>query len=131
MQDLRSVKIMWEPPAPEGYLTQFDVLFTTAETTAATLPNWPGRSGMGTRLIFRAELPNTQSVWVVSREQPVPESMRQMIEDSRRKVIAALKHHAGEAEYYDLPEPRADIYGHHPQRQWRYFIDFCATETPG
>lgn len=128
MHDLRRVKIEWVPPAPEGRLTQFHVVFTTAQATAATLPNWPGRFNMGTRLIFRADLPNTETIWVVTREQPVTETIEQMLGDSRRKMIDNLKHFMGEAEYYDAPEPRGDIYGHHPERGWRYFIDFSTAE---
>jgi len=131
MLDLRRVKIEWVPPAPEGHLTQFMVVFTTAQATAATLPNWPGRFNMGMRLIFRADLPNTETVWVVAQDQPVPEKMRREIEESRRKMIGHLKHFMGEDRYYALPEPRGENYGQSPERGWRFLLDYSTAEEEG
>lgn len=131
MLDLRRVKIEWVPPAPEGHLTQFMVVFTTAQATAATLPNWPGSFNMGTRLIFRADLPNTETVWVVAQDQPVPEKMRREIEESRRKMIGHLKHFMGEDRYYALPEPRGENYGRSPERGWRFLLDYSTAEEEG
>jgi hypothetical protein len=128
---VRGTEIVWVPPAPAGYETHFTVLFTTAEATAATLPDWPGRSSMGARLIFRAELANTESVWLVTYEQPMHEEQRQRLEEYKHDVITALKRHRGADAYSKIPEPRGYLYGHNEQGQWRFFIDFSGADEEG
>jgi hypothetical protein len=126
---LRGTDIVWVPPASEGCATHFTVLFTSAEVTATTLPGWPGRNSMGTRLILMAPLPNTECVWLVAYEQPIPQEQKQMIEEYKHGLISNLKHHMGEDAYSQIPEPRGYLYGHNEQAQWRYFIDFSAANV--
>ena len=84
---------------------------------------------MGTRLIFMAPLPNTECVWLVACEQPIPQEQKQMIEEYKHGLITDLKHHMGEDAYSQIPEPRGYLYGHNEQAQWRYFIDFSAANV--
>lgn len=76
--------IVWVPRAPAGSITYFTVLFTSPTTTAATLPGWPGRRRMGTRLVSRIGLPNGETVWVVTHEERMSESQRATL--ARRRV---------------------------------------------
>jgi hypothetical protein len=128
---VRGTEIVWVPPAPAGYETHLTVLFTTAEATAATLPDWPGRSTMGSQLIFRAELPNTESVWLVTYDQPMREENRQQLEGYKHAIITALKRQIGADAYSKIPEPRGYLYGHNEQGQWRFFIDFSGAVEEG
>lgn len=74
---------VWVPRAPAGSITHFTVLFTSSRATAATLPCWPGRRSMGTKLVSRIGLPNGETVWVVAHEQRMSESQRATLAQRR------------------------------------------------
>jgi hypothetical protein len=116
-QKLGGKAVVWVPAAPEGYATHFTVLFTRPEATAATLPGWPGRKSMGTRFIWRTELPNGQSMWVVSHERP----------NIFQRWLAAGKREL--AEFSDTGEPRGCIRGRNRQDGTRFYVDVSG-ESP-
>jgi hypothetical protein len=76
-------EVVWVPSPPGGYAAHFTVLFTSAEVTDATLPGWPGRVSMGTRLIAYSHLPNSQTVWLVAFEQELAESTQQTLKQQK------------------------------------------------
>jgi hypothetical protein len=116
-------EIVWVPPPPEGYATHFTVLFTSAEATEATLPGWPGKAAMGTRNISHAELPNSQTVWIVMHEQAESEWLRETVAEFKRTVMAEAKRELGEAAYSEIKEPRGYIYGQNNVDGSRFYID--------
>jgi hypothetical protein len=116
-QKLGGKAVVWVPAAPEGYATHFTVLFTRPEATAATLPGWPGQNAVGTRFIWRTELPNGQSVWVVSHERP----------DVFQRWVAAGKREL--EEFSDTGEPRGCVYGRNRQDGTRFYVDISG-ENP-
>jgi hypothetical protein len=103
--------VVWAPAAPEGYATYFTVLFTSPEATAAALPGWPGQNSMGTRFIWRTELPNGNSVWVVSHERP----------DIFQRWMAARKREL--QEFSGTGEPRGYINGRSRLDGSRFCVD--------
>lgn len=118
-QKLGGKPIVWVPAAPEGYATHFTVLFTRSEATDAALPGWPGRKSMGTRFIGRNELPNSQSVWIVSHERP----------DIFQRWVVAGKH---ELEgIIDAREPRGSISGRNLQDGTRFYVDISGEDPQG
>jgi hypothetical protein len=102
-------EIVWVPPPPQGYATHFTVLFSSAEGTAATLPAWPTRTGMGSRLIADATLPNSQTVWLVAFEQEISESNRQHVERHKRLLVEAARQMKEDPS--EIPEIRALLSG--------------------
>jgi hypothetical protein len=119
-------EIIWLPPAPEGYATHFTVLFTSAEVTAATLPGWPGRDSMRTRLIAGAHLPNFQTIWLVAFEQEISESTQQHLEQHKR-LLAEAQHRMEEVDPSEIPELRGYLYGHHDDGT-RWYIDMSMAD---
>ncbi|PLS84811.1 MAG: hypothetical protein CYG60_15945 [Actinobacteria bacterium] len=115
-------KIVWIPSPPDGYATYFTVVFTTAEATAAT-SGWPGRRAMGSRLVWRTELPNGQTVWLVASELPIDEWMRQMLTSFKQWVLTKGRRAMEEAGYSEIEEQRAFIYGRDEQAGMRWYID--------
>jgi hypothetical protein len=118
-------KIVWVPTAPNGYATYFTVVFTTAEVTMAT-SGWPGRRAMGSRLIWRAALPNGQTVWLVASELPVDDWLRRMLVSFKGSVLPAGRRKMEEAGYFDIEEQRALIYGRDEKAGMRWYIDLSA-----
>jgi hypothetical protein len=116
-------EIVWVPPPLEGHATHFTVLFTSAEATEVTLPGWPGRDAMGTRNISHAELPNSQTVWIVKHEQAESEWLRETVAEFKRTVMTEAKHELGQAAYSEIKEPRAYIYGQNNVDGSRLYID--------
>ena len=119
-------EVVWVSPAPEGYATHFTVLFTSAEVTAATLPGWPGRAGMGTRLIARAGLPNSQTVWLVALDREIPEAIRQQHEQHKRLLAEAGGRMEG-VKPSEIPELRAFLYGHDPDGT-HFYVDLSMAD---
>lgn len=118
-QKLGGKAVVWVPAAPEGYATHFTVLFTRPEATAATLPGWPGRKSMGTRFIWTHELPNGQSVWIVSHERP----------DIFQRWVAAGKRELEEVS--DTTELRGRLYGRNRQDGTRFCVDISGEDPQG
>ncbi len=70
-------------PAAIGFATYFTILFSIPAATVATVPNWPGRRSMGTRLVARIGLRNRETVWVVAHEQRMSESQKATLAQRR------------------------------------------------
>jgi hypothetical protein len=119
-------EVVWVPPAPEGHATHFTILFTSAEVTAATLPGWPGRNSMGTSLIARAELPNSQTVWLVAVEQEFPESVRQNVENYKRGLAEAARQMEA-IKPSEIPELRGFLYGQDTDGT-HFYVDLSMTD---
>jgi hypothetical protein len=67
--------IAWTPPPAASEVGRFTVLLTSAFCTAATGPDWPGRHGMGTELVYCEELPGTgETVWVTWHVEPLSDA---------------------------------------------------------
>jgi hypothetical protein len=115
--------IVWVPPAPEGCATHFTVQFTSAELTTEILPGWPGREAMGTRLIWKAELPNGQTVWLVALVRPADDWLRNNVTGFKRSAFRAGRRKFEKAGYSELEEARAFIYGQDNQQGTRWYID--------
>jgi len=118
-----SKKVIWVPSPPEGYATHFTVLFTTAEMTAAALPGWPGQRAMGNKLIWKAELPSAQTVWLVALDRPVDDWLRRTVIEYKQSGLPHVIHEIEEAGYSRLEEVRAVIYGRDEQTGMRWYID--------
>ena len=114
-------QVVWVPSPPGGYAAHFTVLFSSAEVTAATLPGWPGRNSMGTRLIAYSHLPNSQTVWLVAFEQEITESTRQDLEQLKN-LMAEQAHQNAKLDPSEIPELRASLDGHHADGT-RFYID--------
>jgi hypothetical protein len=129
-RNLGGKAVVWVPAAPVGYATRFAVLFTKPEVTAATLPGWPGRDAMGTRLIWRTELPNAETVWVTSHETTdtfqhhVAEAKRQR--DELVASSAALSQTAS-----DEVELRILSCGYNYQDGTRVYLDVSGEDAQG
>jgi hypothetical protein len=114
-------KVFWVPSPPGGYAAHFTVIFTSAEVTAATLPGWPGRVGMGTRLIAYSHLPNSQTVCLVAFEQEIVESSRQSLEQQKNLMAEQVRLNA-KFDPSEIPELRAYLYGHDADGT-RFYVD--------
>ena len=119
---------MWVPSLPEDYAAHFTVLFTTAEKTDAIVPDWPGRAEMGTRFIWKAELPNTQTVWLVTLDRPVDDWLRNIVTGFKRSTLPAGRRKFEEAGYSEIEEARAIIYRQDDQQGTRRYIDISGGE---
>jgi hypothetical protein len=118
---LSGKKIEWVSPAPEGYATYFTVVFTTAATTAGT-SNWPGHNN-GTRLIWRTDLPNTETVWLVAHERPVDDWVKQHLAAFKESAVPSARRRMEDAGYSDIEETRAAIYYRNEDSRMRFYID--------
>jgi hypothetical protein len=128
---LNGKKIMWVPPAPEGYATYFTVVFTTAAVTATTLPGWPGRND-GTELVWRVNLPNEETVWLITYERPVDPWMQQHLAEFKRSAVPAARRRIEEAGYSsDIEDARAAIYYRNEDLGMRFYIDVSCVELQG
>ncbi len=124
---LSGKKIVWVPPAREGFATYFTVAFTIAVATAAIVPGWPGRD-TGSRLIWRADLPDTRTVWLVAHELPVDDWMQQHLAEFKRAAVPATKHKVKEAGYPEIEEMRAIIYYRNEDPRMRSYVDVSCVE---
>jgi hypothetical protein len=114
-------EVVWVPSPPGGYAAHFTVLFTSAEVTDATLPGWPGRVSMGTRLIAYSHLPNSQTVWLVAFEQELAESTQQTLKQQKNLMAEQARQNA-RFDPSEIPELRAYLYGHDADGT-RYYVD--------
>jgi hypothetical protein len=127
---LSGKKIVWVTPPPRDYATHFTVLFTTAEVTAAT-SGWPGRRSMGTQLIWKAELPNRETVWLVALERPVDDWVRQIVTGFKRSALPEGRCKMEEAGYSEVDDARAIIYVRNEQPRMRGYIDISGEDLQG
>jgi hypothetical protein len=118
-------KIVWVPSPPEGCAMHFTVLITTAEVTAAT-SGWPGRRTMGTRFIWKAELPNTQTVWLVALDRPVDDWLRNQVTGFKSSALPVARRKFEEAGQSELGEARVVLYGQDNEQGPRWCIDISA-----
>jgi hypothetical protein len=66
---------VWEPAAPPGRATNFDVFL--ARGAAADLSDgWPGRDALSTRSLFTAPMSNGDTVVLLVHEGEMPASVR-------------------------------------------------------
>lgn len=117
-QKLGKKAVVWVPAAPEGYATHFAILFTRPEATAAALREWPGQNAE-TRFVWRKELPNGQSVWILSREWP----------DIFQRWVAAGKRALEGVS--DSTEPRGLYYGRNRLDGTRVYVDISGEDSQG
>jgi hypothetical protein len=111
--------VVWVPAAPEGYATHFTVMFSRPKATAATLPGWPGQNA-GTRFVWRKELPNRQSVWIVSHERP--NLFQRWVAAGKRKLERELEG------VNDFTEPRGLFYGRNRLDGTRFYVDISGED---
>jgi hypothetical protein len=126
-RNLGAKKVVWVPAAPEGYATHFTVLFTKPEVTAATLPGWPGRDAMGTRLIWKTELPNAETVWIVSHEPP--DTFQQWVAEGKRYLISVASSAVWEEAAANGLELRILSCGYNYQDGTRVYLDISGRLT--
>jgi hypothetical protein len=115
-QKLGKKAVVWVPAAPEGYATNFTVMFTRPRATAATLPGWPGQYA-GTRFVWRKELPNGQCVWIVSHERP----------NIFQRWVAAGKRELAEGPD-DVVEPRGLYYARNRLDGTRFYVEISGED---
>jgi hypothetical protein len=96
-----------------------------AEVTTAT-SGWPGRRAMGSRLIWKMELPNGQTVWLVASELPLDNWIRQMLTSFKQSVLPEGRRKMEEAGYLEIEEERGLIHGRDEQVGMRWYIDVSA-----
>jgi hypothetical protein len=78
---------------------------------------------MGTRLIWKAELPNGQTVWLVALVRPADDWLRNNVTGFKRSAFRAGRRKFEKAGYSELEEARAFIYGQDNQQGTRWYID--------
>ena len=61
--------IIWVPNCSPTFATEIDIIITSFEQPQ---DSWPGKNKMGTRLVGSYKMNNSETVWVVSWEVPVP-----------------------------------------------------------
>jgi hypothetical protein len=108
----------WIAPAPPGFSTQFDVLFTGPDGPEPVPEN---------RFLDRFVLSNGETVNILIQELPVTEAQQQLIRLSRQRIseYVAKGEWAARGELEASPEPRVWLYGHSDNGA-RFFIDISA-----
>jgi hypothetical protein len=113
-------EIVWVPAAPQGFATYCTVVLTAAETTVS---GWPGRNGMGSRLLWKQGLPNGETVWLIAFELPVNEWLEGLVAGFKRSVFPEGRRMMEEAGYSGVEEARAAIYVRREEPRMRAYID--------
>jgi hypothetical protein len=107
--------VTWVPPAPEGYATHFNVLYTA--------PGGP-EPDKHDRFVDRFTLPNRQTVTILIQEYAISEEQKQQLEAERQRIARAVRQ--GPEAYRAALEawlaPRTWHYGHN-EFGTRFFVD--------
>ena len=63
-------KIVWIPSCSTGYATEIDIIITRLSKDPKS---WPGKNGIGTKLVGSYDLQNNETLWVVYWQIPIPD----------------------------------------------------------
>lgn len=124
--DWEGKDVLWVPSPPEGFATYFEVVFTAPHISQKNLEiTYKTEDGLHSYVahsIWRSELPNGQSVWVVTHNRPMPEGEKEGLESLKQQWIAAVKQELGESKFSKMSDPRSYFAGYNADGT-RFFID--------
>lgn len=127
--DWEGKDVLWVTSPPEDFAVYFTVVYTAPHIIQKNLEiTWKTADGLHSytsRSIWRSELPNGQSVWVVVHNRPIFEEEKEQLKRFKQQWIAAIKQAMGDDKFSSMVEPRSYFAGYDADGT-RFFIDISS-----